>query len=142
MPTIAKSSFGTLLKIGDGAGSEVFTTIGEVRDISGPAIAVGTEEVTPHDGSGWREFVPTLIEGGEITFDINFNKATTQGFTGGLYADMIAKTKRNFQIVLPTTAAATGAFAAYITSYEFDLPVEGVIAASITLMVNGAITWS
>ncbi|KKK53886.1 hypothetical protein LCGC14_3090310, partial [marine sediment metagenome] len=32
----AISSFGTLLKVGDGAGTEVFTTIAEVMDIDGP----------------------------------------------------------------------------------------------------------
>ena len=142
MATVAVSSYGTLLKIGDGGGSEVFTTIGEVRDISGPGFALGTEEVSAHDGSGWREFIPTLKEGGEVTFKINFNKATTQGFTGGLYIDFVNKTKRNFQLVLPTTVAATAAFAAHVVGYPFDLPVEGAITADITLNITGAVTWS
>lgn len=142
MASVAVSSFGTLLKIGDGAGSESFTTIGEVRDIDGPAFALGTEEVTAHDGSGSREFVATLKEVGEISFEINFNKAATQGFTGGLYNDFVNKTKRNFQIVLPTTVAATGAFAAFVTAFKFKEPVEGVLRADVTLKVTGAATWS
>ena len=142
MATVAVSSFGTLLKIGDGGGSEVFTTIGEVLDIKGPSFALGTEEVTAHDGSGWREYVPTLKEIGEITFDINFNAAATQGFSAGLYNDAVNKTKRNFQIVLPTTSAKTGSFAAYVTGFEIDAPVEGALRASITLMGTGAITWA
>ena len=142
MPSLAVSSYGTLLKIGDGGGSEVFTTIGEVRDISGPSLNVGTEEVTAHDGSGWREFVPTLKEIGEITFEINFNAAATQGFSTGLYNDAANKTKRNFQIVLPTTSAKTGSFAAYVTAFELTEPVEGVLRASITLQGTGALTWA
>ena len=78
MPTSALSSHGTLMKIGDGGGSEVFTTIAEVRDISGPSFAVSTEDVTNHDSSRWREHIATIKEGGEITFDINYYSATTQ----------------------------------------------------------------
>lgn len=142
MATVAVSSHGTLLKAGDGGGSEVFTTVGEVMDISGPSIAVATEEVTSHDSAGWREFVPTLKEIGEITFTINFNAGATQGFAAGLYLDMINKTKRNFQLVIPTTSAKTGSFAAYVTAFPLDLPVEGVIRADITLQGTGAITWA
>lgn len=145
MPTSALSSFGTLLKIGNAATPEVFTTIAEVRDISGPSFALGTEEVTSHDSAGWREFIPTLTEAGEVTFDINFIGGATQGFGTGLYDDMVDKTKRNFQLVLPTGVGAsndTGAFAAYVTGFELSAPVEGVLSASITLQITGAVTWS
>lgn len=142
MATIAVSSHGTLLKIGDGGGSETFTTIGEVNDISGPSLTVNTEEVTSHDSAGVREFIPTLKEFGEITFDINFNNAATQGFSGGLYNDAINRTKRNFQIVIPTTSAKTGSFAAYVTGFELQEPVDGVLKASITLRPTGALTWA
>ena len=142
MASIAVSSYGTLLKIGDGGGTEVFTTIGEVRDISGPALNVGTEEVTAHDGNGWREFIATLKEIGEISFEINFNAAATQGFSSGLYNDASNKTKRNFQIVIPTTSAKTGSFTAIVTKFELTEPVEGVLRASITLQGTGALTWA
>jgi predicted secreted protein len=144
MPSTAVRSFGTFLKIGDGASpTEVFTTIAEVRDISGPSIAVGTEEVTSHDSGGWREHIPTIIEGGEVSFDLNFNAQATQGFSSGsLYDDMVDRTLRNFQIVLPTSTAKTGAFKAYVTGFELSAPVEGVLTASLTLMISGAVTWS
>lgn len=143
MPTVAVSSHGSLLKIGDGATpTEVFTTIGEVQDIDGVGIAVATEEVTSHDSSGWREFIPTLREIGEVTFTINYNNGATQGFTGGLYNDAVNRTKRNFQIVIPTTANKTGSFTAYVTSFKLGLPVEGVITAELSLQGTGSITWA
>lgn len=142
MATVAVSSHGTLLKAGDGGGSEVFTTVAEVMDISGPGVAVGTEEVTSHDSAGWREFVATLREIGELTFTLNFNAGATQGFAAGLYLDMINRTKRNFQLVLTTTSVKTGSFAAFVTGYQFDLPVEGVIRADVTLQGTGALTWA
>lgn len=139
MATSAISSHGTLLKIGDGQGSESFTTIAEVLDITGPSYELATEEVTNHDSGGWREYVPTLLDGGELTFDINYYSATTQD---QLETDMLAKTKRNFKIVFPLPASGTDtrAFAAYVTGVEVQAPVEGVLKMSLTLRTTGAIS--
>lgn len=146
MPTGALSSFGTLLKIGNGGSPETFTTIAEVRDISGPSFALATEDVTNHDSAGWREHIPTIIEAGEVSFDLNFKGDATQGFgSGSLYDDMVDKTKRNFQIVLPSGVGSSndiGSFAAYVTGFELSAPVEGVLSASVTLMITGAVTWA
>lgn len=141
--TSAISSFGTLMKIGDGATpTETFTTIAEVLDITGPQVALATTEVTSHDSNGWREFIPTLKEGGEVTFDCNFFAHTTQGFSGGLYNDLNNKTKRNFQTVFTTTPAKTAAYAAYVTSVKLAAPVDGALKGSITLKITGAVSWS
>ncbi len=71
MVSSAKSSFGILLKIGDGAGS--FTAIAEVKDIDGPDITVDTEEVTHHSSpGGWDEHIATIKRGVTVTFDLNW----------------------------------------------------------------------
>lgn len=140
--TEAISSFGTLLKMGDGGATEAFTTIAEVKDISGPALALGTEEVTSHSSpGGWREHVPTLLEAGEVSFDVNFVPANaTHDPATGLIADMVARTKRNFQLVFPDTASTTWEFRAYVTGFEPSEPVEGALTASVSLMITGAPT--
>lgn len=139
----AVSAYGTLLKIGDGGGGgEVFTTIAEVLDISGPAYAVDVIDVTAHDTGPYHQKLVTLIDAGQVTFDINFNALATQGFTGGLYNDMVNRTLRNFKIVLPTTVNKTGSFSAYITTYGINAPVEGALRSSITLDIVGAVTWT
>lgn len=129
------------MKIGDGAGGESFTTIAEVRDITGPGLATAVEDVTNHDSSHWREFIPTIKEGGEITFDLNYYSAATQD---QLRTDWGARTKRNFQLVFPLSPSGTEthSFAAYVVGMEYAAPVEGVLAASITLQVTGAVTFS
>lgn len=136
---MAISSFGTLLKIGDGGGPETFTAIAEVADISGPAFELGTEESTHHQSvGGWREFVPTLLDGGEIEFDLNFLPANgTQGYSGGLLDDMVNRVLRNFQLIFPDVGTTTWAFSAYVTNFEPDEPVEGKLAASVTLKISG-----
>lgn len=140
MATSARSSHGTLLKVGDGATpTEAFTTIAEVLDISGPGTTLSTEDATNHDSAGWREPVPTILEGGEVTFDVNYYKASTQTTLRTLQTN---RTRRNFQMVIPLAAPETLTFAAYVTGFEYAAPVEGIFRASVTLMVTGAITSS
>jgi hypothetical protein len=139
MATSARSSHGTLLKVGDGAGSEAFTTIAEVLDISGPGTTLNTEDATNHDSQGWREPVPTILEGGEVTFEINYYQAATQTTLRTLQSN---RTRRNFQMVIPLSSPETLTFAAYVTGFEYAAPVEGIFRASVTLMVTGAITSS
>lgn len=142
MPHNAVSATGTLLKIGDGAGSETFTTIGEVLDIDGPSMSVNILEVTAHDTGPYIQKLPNLIDPGQVSFDINFNAHSTQGFSSGLYNDMVNRTLRNFQIVLTTTVAKTGSFSAYVTNFQFSAPVDGALTASITLDITGQVTWA
>jgi hypothetical protein len=136
MATSAISSHGTLLKIHDGS---VYTTIAEVLDISGPSYEVRTEETTNHDSAGWAEFTPTIIDGGEVSFEINYYSASTQD---AMETDMLAKTKRLFQLVFPLPASGTDTrgFSAYITNVEPQAPVEGVLKMSCTLKITGAVS--
>ncbi len=137
--TNALSSFATLLKIGDGGGPENFTTIAEVLDISGPGLAMRTAEATNHSSpAGWAEFIGTILEGGEVTFDINFIPTNaTHSYSAGLLQDFANKTARNFQLVFPDTGATTWAFTALVTQFPIDGPVEGILRANVTLMVTG-----
>lgn len=138
----AVSSFGTLLKIGDGGTpAEVFTTIAEVRDISGPNYTLDTEEVTNHSTvGGYKEFIPTLKDGGEVKFSLNFFQDTTHE---ALWDDFEAGTRRNFQIVFPIQSGDdTLTFAAFVVDVDHDAPVSGVLTRDITLKVTGQGTWS
>jgi predicted secreted protein len=138
--TSALSSFGTLLKIGDGGNpTETFTTIAEVKDIKGPGLELSTEEVTNHSSTGgWKEYVATLLDAGEVSFDMNFiPTSATQSQTSGLVKDMKNKTLRNFKLVFPDNGNTTWSFSAYVTKFEVDEPVEGILGASCTLKITG-----
>ena len=135
----ATSSFGTLLKIGNAGTTETFAAIAEVRDIKGPKLKLNTKEVTNHSSTdGWREHIGTLLEAGEISFDLNWLPAdTTQSYGAGLIKDMLARTKRNFQIVFPAASPLTWSFTALITGFNPTANVDGELLASVTLMITG-----
>lgn len=132
------SSFGTVLKRGDGASpTELFTALAYVRDIKGPTRSLGTEDVTAHDSAA-ATFVATILDNGEVTFDIGYDPANTGH--AGVISDMTGKTCRNWELVLTDTGAASYKFAAFVTKFELDLKVKGSITASLTLKISGAIT--
>lgn len=135
----ATSSFATLLKIGNGGTSETFATIAEVKDISGPALKLNTVEVTNHSSTdGWKEHVGTLLEGGEVSFAVNWLPAdVTHSNSAGLLKDLAARTKRNFQIVFPSASPTTWSLTALVTGLTPNAPVDGALGASITLLITG-----
>lgn len=134
----AISSFGTLLQRGDGADPEVFSTIAEVKDIKPPALSADTEEVTHQDSpGGWKEYLSTLLDGGEVTFDLNFIPTDTGHLA--LITDMTNRVKRNFKVIFPD--GTPWSFTALVTGFEPDAPVSGTLSASVTLKVSGQPTF-
>jgi hypothetical protein len=142
MPSQAKAGYGTLLKRGDGGSPEVFSTVGEVRNISGPTMEVGEAEVTTHSSAAagsFREFVATLIDAGQIEFEVNYNPsdATHQG----IRSDLLNRRTGNWKIVLPG-GIETVTFSAFVKSAPYEFPTDDVIKQKITLRVTGAPVWS
>lgn len=138
MVSKAKASKGTLIKRGDGGGSEVFTTIGEVMQFSGPSESVDQIDVTSFDSVA-KEFISTgLPDAGEVKFDVNFIGGDAQ--QQGLRTDMRAGTLRNFKVILNdhVSTPTTFSFAAIVKSFEG--PSAGVgeqYKMSISLKVSG-----
>jgi predicted secreted protein len=133
------ASLGTLLKVGDGGATEAFTTLAQCGDISGPSLGAAQVEVTNHDSPGnYREYVPTFLEPGELTVTIFYDPAdATHDPSTGILTEYEARTKRNFQLVFSDTATTTWTFAAYVTGFEPQAPVDGALTANITLMLTG-----
>lgn len=139
MPTAAIGGFGTQVQIGNGGGTEVFTTIAELRDITGPGFSLDTFDVSNQSSPGaWKEFLPGLLDGGDITFDISFVPTNaTHNYSAGLLKDMTNRTRRNFKIVFPNAGATTWTIPAYVTGFETGAPVNDALTASVTLRVAG-----
>lgn len=141
MTNLAISSFGIKLEMGDGGSSEVFTEIAEVRDITGPGLELTMTETTAHDGDGFRNFVPTLKDAGEVSFPINYVPTNgTHDASTGLLKDYSDRTRRNYKLIFPDTSTTTWTFSGYVTGFEPAGPVEGALCANVTIKVAGAPT--
>lgn len=142
MTTKATSSKGIKLQRGDGAGSEVFTTIGELTNVKGPSSKAPQLDATSFDSTA-MEFISGLSDGGEVTFDVNFVGSNAQ--QQGLRTDHVAGTVRNFKLILNDHASTptTVAFAAIITQPpDISAGVNQVVKGSCALKISGLPTWT
>lgn len=142
MGTQALSAYGTLLKRGDGGAPETFTTVPEVRSISGPSTETDEAEVTTHSSAAsgaYREFILTLIDAGSIEFDINY--VPTDAVHLGLRNDFTGRTKRNWQLVLPGNVQ-TISFTGYVKTFNLDFPTDDSITAKVSIRLTGQVTFS
>lgn len=132
----------TKLMVGDGGGPEAFTEVAYVSNISGPSLALDTEDVTTHDqASAFEEVVATILRTGDITLDLFYDPDEgTHDATTGLLTDYEAKTLRNFQIRFPSTGKVQWSFAAYVTGFNPGAPVGGALTASVSLKISGVPT--
>lgn len=135
----AFNSQGTLLQIGNGATpTEIFTTITGVGDISGPGVARDTEDVTSHSSTGgYREFITTLRDGGEVSAPVYWVFDATQTSLEDAFDSDDAV---NFRIVFTDPGAETYGFAALVTNLEWSAPVEGALTRDLTIKVTGPVT--
>lgn len=120
-------------------GTEVFATIAEVGDISGPSREAGLVEVTHQESPNFfKEYIPGLLDSGTITFPMNFINSAAQLAVFTAYG---ARTKTNFQLVSNlATGSKTDSFAGYITNVEMGYPKEGAITANVTIKITGPIS--
>lgn len=131
----ALSAYNTLLKIGDGGGPEVFTTIAEVFNLNGPGLRTEAIDVTHMESPGrFREKLPGLLEAGPVTFEVNW--IPDNSVHAGFITDYKARTKRNFELVFPDTAATTWSFNAFFSGQEPTAPVDDKLTSSIELTIT------
>jgi predicted secreted protein len=139
MPSNAIAAINTFLKAGDGGTPETFTTVAEVKTMGGPSMAVNVIDVTNHSSTvPWREKIATLLDPGVIPFTVNFNPVDpTQDFNAGLLNYFTQRKKKNWKLVMTDPGNTTFAFAAYVTKFNFNFPIDGIIEAQIELTLTG-----
>ena len=139
----AIAAYGTFLKIGDGGGPETFTTLAEVKSIEGPSMETDVIDVTTHSSQpagNFKEKLATLIDAGEVTFDLNMIPGNAQH--DALRTDQLGRTKRNFELWFPGSGSSDIDFEAVVTSFPLSFPVDGVIESSVTLTITKAPTFN
>src|ERR1700758_2601708 len=99
MASLAFAGRSSQLQRGDGASSEQFTTIAEIKKITRSGAKADLADVTNMDSGAYREFLPTLLDAGEINFDGNY--IPSDGTQQTLQSDFDGQIKHNWKIVLP-----------------------------------------
>jgi predicted secreted protein len=138
--TAAVKGIGTTFGVGDAASPEVFTTIAEILTISGPNISAEEIEVTNLDSPNeFKEYISGLKDGGTIDIEVNWIKDAGQV---SLRDDIVAGTKRNYELVFPTSPETTAVFNGLPLTMGFSADPASQVTASISIRISGAIVWS
>ena len=137
MATSARIGYGTLFKSGNGASPEVFATLAEVTSITPPAMARDTVDATHEESPGaWREFIAGLKDGGEISLELNFVAGGSASLALMNEFDLDGpQALKNRQILFPD--GSYFAFAAILTAFEPDAPLDDKMTASATYKISG-----
>ena len=136
MSPTAISSLSTVLK-------REGVAIANIKGISGPSLSRDTADVTTLDApNGFEQIIPTVLRSGDVTFTLVFD-TDNQGHLD-LRDDIVSATERNFDIVIPATAASgtvqTHNFNAYVTGYSNQMEVGSEVTAEVTIKPTGGIT--
>jgi predicted secreted protein len=139
MSSQAFAGRGTILQIGSGASSPyTFTTLAEMKKIMFSGSKYDLADVTNMQSGNFREWLPTLADSGELSFEGNLipGDASQQN----LIALFNSATLISVQVVLPN-ALGTFAFNAYVQSIDRDLPIDKEATISGKLKITGTISF-
>lgn len=138
---MAIESQGTEIQIGNAASPEVFTKIAKVVDFDGPDGAAAVIDVSTLD-STFREKIMGLPDEGQISMNLVFDPDDTSGQNAARTA-RTNRTRKSFRIVFNDDSPQTQAdFSGYVLSFTVRGAVDDAIRNSMTIEIDGAVTWS
>ena len=118
--------------------------IGNIISMTGPnqtrdAIDISTMDST----SKFREFIPGMIDAGEITFEINYDAVDAQT-AEDLDTALSDATPETWTIVFAGVAATYGQWACsgFVTALSFGNSFDDKITQSVTIKFTGVPTYS
>lgn len=124
-----------LLKVGDGASPEVFTTLEGQTDTSFDG-STNVADTTAKDNNGWQTGLATTRSG---VVNATGNLRTTRAQLDALEAAWVNGTTINCQVIFDAAGKGyEGEF--YVTAFNITGPVNGVTTYSITLTPAAALT--
>ncbi len=130
-----------LVKIGDGAGPEVFSNLCGLNSksltINNSGIDVTTPDCTTPGGQLWTETLAGL-KNVSVSGDGFFEDSTTEARANSVA--MADDNVANFEIVVPDFGTYAGAFR--IATLEFGAETEGGVTYSVSLESTGVVTFT
>lgn len=130
---------GTILKVGNGASPEVFTTIPQIVNIDGPSSSNSEKEVT-NLASTAKEFRPGLNDLGEYNIEMEWDERNA--VHSGIRTAFNNRTVSNFQLIDAGSPSKTYSFQAFWKALPRSYQPDNVVRSNAVLRVTGAETVS
>ena len=119
----------------DSATSEgEWTKWAEINSISGPSMTRNSIDVTSLNSTGgYREFIAGFRDGGTVTLNMNFTRATYDDAK----ADFQNDDAQYYEIVLPDGTSFE--FSGLVTELPLEITADDKVTANVTIKVNGEV---
>ena len=138
MSSAALEAQDTVLQIGTGSGPVVYTTIAEIKSISGPGGSAAVKDVTDLQSTG-KEKRMGLLDEGQLTFNMFYQPANTQHAL--LRTQRAARAETPFRLIFTDAGNMQWDFNAFVAGFQLSgIEVDGMVEAQVTLEITGAIT--
>lgn len=135
----AVESQGVKFAVSDGGSPSAFSNVGNITGIKGPGGSANVIDITNLDSVA-REKLMGVPDEGQITLDINLDPDNTQHQQ--LRTARANRTRLEGRITLTDSTPAVGQFYFYVLGYAHDIHVDNPIKVSVTLEVDGPVTWN
>ena len=132
---MAHAGMGTTFGKQDGS-TGTFTSLAEIKDITGPSMSRETFDTTAIDTTGgYRTFITGLKDAGAISLTLNYTPSAYAAMLAGYTSD----TADTYQIKLPDNT--TIVFDGYISEIPLTIPT-GLVTFTATVKISGAVTFT
>jgi len=125
-----------LLKIGDGASPENFTTLAGLRATTLAFNAQSIDITNADSADMWRELLNAGVKSATISGSGVFKDAASDA---ALRTTFFNQTLCNWQIVIPHFGTVSGPFK--LASLSYEGPYDGEVKLSLSLASAGALTF-
>lgn len=133
------SSHATLLAVQLTPGG-AFTTIAELGDLLPPDLMRNEFDATVHNRN-IDSYVLGVLRRGAMTLPINFIPGdNTHDHLTGLQYLLLQNTVTGFRVIFPDAGTTTWIMSGQVKSFQPKTPVDGKLAADVTLRFSGLMT--
>lgn len=113
------------------------SSLAEVNSITGPSMTRDFIDVTSLDSDdGYREFIAGFRDGGTVTLNMNFTRATYDL----MKLDFEDDEAHSYEIVLPDDDVTSVEFTGLVTELPLTIPTDDKVTADVTIKVAGKVT--
>lgn len=138
--------YGATLKLGTSAVSGAATAIANIVSIGGPNQTRDSIDVsTLASASITKEFIPGMVDPGEITLELNYNETDAPILTGttvGINNHYPVYFMLDFPDATATAASSSFEGMGFITALGHALDTGSKISQSVTLKLTGPLTYT
>jgi len=126
-----------LIKIGDGAEPETFTSVAGLRATTLAFNATSIDITNADSADMWRELLDGGIKSAALSGSGVFKDAASDA---ALRAAFFDQALRHYQIVIPSFGTVSGPFK--LTALHYEGPYDGEVKISLSLASAGALAFT